>query len=137
MSSSAIAAPQGCVVSDPPNPGFLNPCTYEAGDDGTYAAYGRWWLRIERSGETIELSSDVGSSPVGTQGVVRSGDVVTARARGAGSSVFVGNPSPAAADAPYPPAPEHTTEDGTVASFDGASLAYSLHLPAGASAKAP
>jgi hypothetical protein len=74
--ATAEAQFQGCVA----------PCErYTMRGDGQYAGAGDWELRIERRG--VERVLRDGEAPA--TGGVRSGDVVTASASGAGSSLVV------------------------------------------------
>jgi ABC-2 type transport system ATP-binding protein len=137
VGTAAAAGPEGCVVSDPPNPGFFNPCTYRAGDSGMYAASGAWELSVRRGDRTIVRSSASGDPAYDTS-FVQAGDIVTARALSKGSSITVGNPFPAqnapASDWAVPP---HVTESRQTISFDGTRIAWTLWLPADSSAEHP
>ena len=132
----ALAGVQGCVVTNPANPQSPNPCTYTAGDDGSYAARGDWRIAIVRAGTTISLGSATGDPPAGVN-AVHAGDTVTAEALTPGSTVTVGNPSPLAKDAPPPPKQFIDEDDRVVRSFDGTPLVYRLMLPKGASPSTP
>lgn len=138
----ANAAPQGCVVTNPPNALFPNPCANPAGDDWVYVAHGDWEIRIERDGATRVLSSANGDPAISTAGAIGAGDYATARALTPGSSVTMGNPSPLAPDgedpAPVPMPETEPPEDGRIAiSEDGTPIVYVLLLPKGTSASSP
>jgi ABC-2 type transport system ATP-binding protein len=137
LPTSAGAGPRGCVAADPANAEFPNPCTFRSADaNGIYVASGDWELRIRRGDRTILLSSAHGDPATGT---LEDGDFATARALSKGSVITVGNPRPdAAAPAPGPepvpfPAGMHRAP-GSVTSFDGTTIAYTLYVPAGADA---
>lgn len=134
--SFAAAAPRGCIVTNPANAEFPNPCTFRSADaNAIYVASGDWELRIRRGDQTIVLSSASGSPATGA---LEDGDFATARALSRGSVIMVGNPRPdAASPEPGPdpvPLPAYRTIRGNVISFDGTTIAYSLYVPAGADA---
>jgi hypothetical protein len=86
------AGPEGCVVTNPANPEFSNPCTYKATVKGGIAGAGTFKVIIKRGLKTIVYTNKQGNQ--WDYGVIKPRDTVTAKAISPGSSVAVGNPCP-------------------------------------------
>jgi hypothetical protein len=90
---SSAAGPEGCVVTNPANPGFANPCTYKATTIGGISGVGTFKVTIKRGRKKITYTDKQGNQ--WGIGVIKTGDTVTAQAVSSGSVVTVGNPCPA------------------------------------------
>jgi hypothetical protein len=90
---SRASGPEGCVVTNPANPGFSNPCTYTATTIGGISGVGTFKVTIKRGKKKITYTDKKGNQ--WGIGVIKAGDTVTAQAVSSGSVVTVGNPCPA------------------------------------------
>src|SRR5919109_892065 len=92
IQSGVAAGPEGCVVTNPANPEFTNPCTYKATVNGGIAGAGKFKVTIKRGKKKIVYTDAKGNQ--WDYGVIKPGDSVTAQAVSPGSIVAVGNPCP-------------------------------------------
>ena len=92
MRSSLASGPEGCVVTNPANPGFANPCTYRATVSGGIAGIGTFKVTIKRGKKRIVYTDKQGNN--WSIGTIKKGDTVTAQAVSPGSFVTTGNPCP-------------------------------------------
>jgi len=89
---SQASGPEGCVVTNPANPGYANPCTYKATTSGGIVGGGSFKVTIKRGKKRITYTDKQGNNwAIGT---IKKGDAVTAKALSGGSFVAVGNPCP-------------------------------------------
>ena len=94
MQPGVASGPEGCVVSNPANPQYPNPCTYKATGDGGIVGAGSFKVTIKRGKKKIVYTDAKGNQ--WTLGTIKKGDTVTAQALAQGSWVAVGNPTPTA-----------------------------------------
>jgi hypothetical protein len=92
MQSSLAGGPEGCVVTNPPNPQFGNPCTYKATVSGGIAGVGTFKVTIKRGKKKKVYTDKQGNN--WAFGTIKKGDTVTAKAVSPGSFVTTGNPCP-------------------------------------------
>ena len=85
-------SPEGCVVTNPPNPQFGNPCTYKATVSGGIAGIGTFKVTIKRGKKKKVYTNKQGNN--WAFGTIKKGDTVTAQAISPGSFVTTGNPCP-------------------------------------------
>jgi hypothetical protein len=86
------AGPEGCVVTNPPNGAYSNPCTYKATVPGGIVGGGGFKVVIKRGKKKIVLTD--AKSDNYDIGTIHPRDKVTATAVGPMSFVAVGNPCP-------------------------------------------
>ena len=92
MQSSVASRPEGCVVTNPANPQYANPCTYRASAPGGIVGGGGFKVTIKRGKKTLVFTDKKSNNyAIGT---IKPGDSVTAQATGSMSFVAVGNPCP-------------------------------------------
>jgi hypothetical protein len=90
VQSSSAAGPEGCIVTNPANPQFANPCTYKATVIGGISGGGSFKVTIQRGKKKITYTDKQGNR--WSIGTIKPGDTVTAQAVSPGSIVTVGNP---------------------------------------------
>jgi hypothetical protein len=90
MQPSFARSPEGCVVTNPANPRYANPCTYKATESGGIAGGGTFKVTIKRGTKKITYTDKQGNN--WSIGTIMTGDTVTAQAVSQGSFVAVGNP---------------------------------------------
>jgi hypothetical protein len=88
--SSSASGPEGCVVTNPANPQYSNPCTYKATVAGGIAGGGTFKVTIKRGKKRTTYTDKKGNN--WSIGTIKPGDTVTAKAVSQGSFVTVGNP---------------------------------------------
>ena len=93
MEAGHAAGPEGCVVTNPANPQYSNPCTYKATVPGGIVGGGTFKVTIKRGKKKIVFTQAKGNE--WTIGTIKPGDTVTAQAVSPGSLVAAGNPCPA------------------------------------------
>ena len=92
MQPGYTAGPEGCVVTNPANPQYKNPCTYTATVKGGIVGAGTFKVVIHRGLKTITYTNAKGNEWM--IGTIHPRDKVTAKAVSPGSWVAVGNPCP-------------------------------------------
>ena len=92
MQPGYTAGPEGCVVTNPANPQYKNPCTYTATVKGGIAGGGTFKVVIVRGTTKITYTNAKGNQ--WSIGTIHPKDKVTAYALKPGSIVAVGNPCP-------------------------------------------
>jgi hypothetical protein len=90
MQAGHTAGPEGCVVTNPANPEFKNPCTYTATVKGGIVGAGTFKVVIKRGTKTYTYTNKQGNR--WSIGVIHPSDKVTATAVSPGSFVATGNP---------------------------------------------
>ena len=92
MEPGFTAGPEGCVVTNPANPQYANPCTYKATANGGIVGAGTFKVTIKRGKKKITYTDAKGNNwGIGT---IKAKDTVTAQALSPGSWVAVGDPCP-------------------------------------------
>ena len=86
-------SPEGCVVTNPANPQYANPCTYKATANGGIAGGGTFKVTVKRGRKKKVYTNKQGNN--WSIGTIKPGDTVTAQAVSQGSFVAVGDPCPA------------------------------------------
>lgn len=92
VTAGHASGPEGCVVTNPANPQYSNPCSYKATVSGGIVGGGGFKVTIVRGKKKIVLTDKKANNyDIGT---IKPGDKVTAQATGPMSFVAVGNPCP-------------------------------------------
>ena len=96
MEPGFTAGPEGCVVTNPANPQYANPCSYKATVKGGIVGAGSFKVTIVRgTGRTARRYTYTNAKGNNWGiGTIKPRDSVRAQALSPGSWVAVGNPCP-------------------------------------------